>query len=150
GLEFPPGSATMHWQEYSGASTIPDSRQSTSVSQRLYDWLRRPGSRRRPSIPCAACETALIQEDSAHGRSSPKIPIPSTRYGRPGTPTYSLSRAGCSRTPVARSIQGSLGGSDHAPRSERLGFHRHTPPRCPVPQAESHFHSTKGLAPLSP
>src|SRR5208337_4904369 len=34
-------------------------------------------------------------------------------------------------------------------RSGKLGFHRHTPPRCPVLQAEPHSHSTKGLAPLS-
>src|SRR5208337_2481155 len=77
------------------------------------------------------------------------IPNSSTRYALPGIPTCLLSRAVCSRTPVARSIQGSLCGSDHAPRSGKLGFHRHTPPRCPVLQAEPHSHSTKGLAPLS-
>ena len=108
-------------------------------ASRLCDSTRHPGSRRRRATPCGAGERVPIQEGSAHGRSSPGTPTPSTRYARPGTPTCSPSHAGCSRTPVARSTQGSLGGSGHAPGPGRLGSHRHTRPRCPVPPSRAAF-----------
>src|SRR5271157_677251 len=84
----------MHWLAYSEASTIPDSWRSNSACQPLCDWPRHPGSRRRRSTPCAACETVLIQEDSAHDHSSSGIPNSSTRYALPGIPTCSPSHAG--------------------------------------------------------
>src|SRR5271165_5738404 len=82
----------MHWLAYSEASTIPDSWRSNSACQPLCDWPRHPGSRRRRSTPCAACETIPIPEDSAHDHSSSGIPDSSTRYALPGIPTCSLSR----------------------------------------------------------